>query len=116
MNRMRELRKKLNITMKQLGEMVGVSESTISFYETGRHEPDLKTITVIADILGTSVDYMIGHDTNECTFNAEENEIVELYKRMNDIGKKTAMNTIRALAAYSDMISADKKSDKIEEA
>lgn len=104
MNRMRELRKSINLTMKQLGEMIGVSESTISFYETGRHEPDLKTICSIADILGTSIDYLLGHETNINSQNSiQENEIVKLFKSLNEEGKETAMNTMRALAAYDEL-------------
>lgn len=60
MLRLREVRKKKHYTMKQLGEMVGLSESTISLYETGKHEPDHATLVRIARILDTSVDYLLG--------------------------------------------------------
>lgn len=36
MERLRKLRKSQNITMKRLGEMVGISESTISLYESDK--------------------------------------------------------------------------------
>jgi transcriptional regulator with XRE-family HTH domain len=59
---MRELRKKKKMTMKELGKAVGVSESTISLYENGKHEPDLVTIKRIADILETSLDELLGRE------------------------------------------------------
>ena len=62
MNKMRELRKKKKLTMKELGKAVGVSESTISLYENGKHEPDLVTIKRIADILETSLDELFGRE------------------------------------------------------
>lgn len=62
MNKMRELRKKKKMTMKELGKAVGVSESTISLYENGKHEPDLVTIKRIADILETSLDELLGRE------------------------------------------------------
>ena len=62
MNRMRDLRRSKKITMKELGRIVGVSESTISLYETGKHEPDLQTMGRIADALGVSVDELLGRD------------------------------------------------------
>lgn len=62
MNRMRELRKKADLTMKQLGRIVGVSESTISLYERGQHEPDFVTLSRIAECLNTSVDYLLERD------------------------------------------------------
>lgn len=39
MERLRTLRKQKGITMKQLGAVVGVSESAISLYETGNRQP-----------------------------------------------------------------------------
>lgn len=62
MNNMRELRKKKKLTMKQLGQMVGVSESTISLYENGKHEPDILTMIRIADALETTVDHLLGKE------------------------------------------------------
>ena len=62
MNRNRELRKKAKMTMKELGKAVGLAESTISLYETGKHEPDLDTLRRFADIFGVSVDYLLGRD------------------------------------------------------
>lgn len=62
MNRIRELRKKAKMTMKELGKSVGLAESTISLYETGKHEPDLDTLRRFADIFGVSVDYILGRD------------------------------------------------------
>lgn len=65
MNRIRELRKAQKMTMRELGKLVGVSESTISLYETGRHEPDLVTLGKIADTLGTTVDYLVGRHESD---------------------------------------------------
>ena len=111
MNRMRELRKGSNLTMKQLGEMVGVTESTISFYETGKHEPDIKTIETIADILGTTIDYLVGHDVNpNANVREDEKEIMQLYKKLNDEGKTIAMKTMRALSSYHE--TASKRSSR----
>lgn len=62
MNRLREIRKSKNLTMKQLGIAVGVSESTISLYETGKHDPDILTLNRIADALGATVDQILGRD------------------------------------------------------
>lgn len=62
MNRIRQTRKEHKITMKDLGEIIGVAESTISMYETGNREPDLRTLSQIADYFQVSVDYLLGRD------------------------------------------------------
>lgn len=60
--RIREIRKKCGLTMKELAERVGVSESAISQYETGRRQPDYETLLKIADYFGVSVDYLLGKE------------------------------------------------------
>lgn len=60
-NRIRELRKQNNLTMKQLGEELGLGESTISQYENGKREPDIKTLLRISEFFHVSVDYLLGH-------------------------------------------------------
>ncbi len=47
---LRELRKKKEMTMKELGDMIGVAESTISQYETEKREPDFETLLKLGEI------------------------------------------------------------------
>ena len=60
MLRLKELRKAKNMTMKKLGEKIGVAESTISLYENGRRQPDHDTLLKLADFFGCSVDVLLG--------------------------------------------------------
>lgn len=60
MNNIRQLRKAAGLTMKELGKIVGMSESTISLYERGIHEPDIQTMGRLADALNVTVDKMLG--------------------------------------------------------
>ena len=58
--RLREIRKQHNITMKKLGELIGVTESAISMYENGKREPDLQTLCKLADALNVTTDELLG--------------------------------------------------------
>lgn len=60
MIRIRELRKKCGITMKELGEKIGVAESTVSQYETGKRQPDYETLLKLGEYFGVTVDYLLG--------------------------------------------------------
>lgn len=59
-NRIREIRKALGLTMKELGARVDVAESTISQYETGKRQPDNETLLKLGEVLDVSVDYLLG--------------------------------------------------------
>lgn len=64
MNHIRELRKEKNITMKHLGEIIGVSESAISQYETGKRQPDNDTLIKLSNVFNVSVDRLLGIESN----------------------------------------------------
>ena len=49
MTKLKELRKEHKLSMKELGKILGLSESTISLYEAGKREPDIKTLIKMAD-------------------------------------------------------------------
>lgn len=63
MKNLRELRKSKNISLKKLGEIIGVSESAVSQYENSKREPDYKTLSKLADYFGVSTDYLLGRET-----------------------------------------------------
>ncbi len=53
-------RLKNQLTMKALGEKIGVSNMTISHYESGKRNPDIATLRKLADALGVRMmDFMI---------------------------------------------------------
>lgn len=51
MNRIKELRQKNNLTLKELGQKIGMANNTLSQYETGKREPKLETWQALADFL-----------------------------------------------------------------
>lgn len=49
------LRKKKNLTQNQLAEILGVSDGTISKWETGRGMPELSLLIPLSEQLGISI-------------------------------------------------------------
>ena len=54
----------MGLTMKQLGEELGVAESTISHYETGRRQLDNETLLKLGEFFGVTVGYLLGVEDN----------------------------------------------------
>lgn len=64
--KLRQLRKDKKITQKELSNILGIAQTTYAGYETGRYEPDFKTLIVIADYFMVSIDYLLGrYDNNK---------------------------------------------------
>lgn len=59
MKNLRQYRQAAGLTMKQLGELVGVSEATICNYERGAREANYETQLKLGEVLGCSVDDLL---------------------------------------------------------
>lgn len=60
LNRIKELRKKNNLTLKQLGQQINMLDSTLSQYENGKRKPKEEIWQKIADYFKVSVPYLKG--------------------------------------------------------
>ncbi|WP_031405327.1 helix-turn-helix domain-containing protein [Geobacillus vulcani] len=60
--RLRMLRKAKGLTQEELGRRVNVTKVSISGYENGNRTPDMDTLKALADVLGVSVDYLLGRN------------------------------------------------------
>lgn len=82
MKMLRTLRKTKGLTMKQLGEIIGVSESAISQYETCKREADFETLLKLSEELDCTIDYLLRGD--ECKKNPLTDERQEEIIRVLD--------------------------------
>lgn len=59
MKMLRELRKARGLSLKEVGAVIGVAESTMSQYETGKRQPDLETLLQLSEYFDVTVDYIV---------------------------------------------------------
>ncbi len=57
--RLKELRKKKNISQLKLALDLNTNQNTISRYETGEREPGIMELIKIADYFDVSIDYLL---------------------------------------------------------
>ena len=60
MERLKRLREGKNMTQVRLAIELGVSQETISGYEIGKAVPPADMLIKLANVLDTSVDYILG--------------------------------------------------------
>lgn len=58
--RLKEIRIKRGLTQTELGEKVGVKQSTFTNWENGKREPNFEIVIKLADLLEVSVDWLFG--------------------------------------------------------
>lgn len=60
-NRIAELRREAGMNQRELGRELGVGQTTISAWETGRNEPDYASLHKMAQLFHASIDYLTGY-------------------------------------------------------
>ncbi|NLA43538.1 helix-turn-helix transcriptional regulator [Candidatus Saccharibacteria bacterium] len=58
--RLKLLREEKGLKQVDIAEMLGVSRTTYTQYETEKSEPDLATVTKLASYFGVSTDFLLG--------------------------------------------------------
>lgn len=82
--RVKEISKKHGFSsLRVLSEQAGLSPNVIYGWKT--KEPSAKTLQAVADVLGVSVDYLLGN-TDETHGNNNKNEPVDLDKALSEEG------------------------------
>jgi len=61
-NRLKECRKKIGKTQREVANDLGTSEVGYQNYEISKREPKIETLSKLADYFDVSVDYLIGRD------------------------------------------------------
>ena len=81
-NRIKKLRKEKNLTLKELGQKVGMATNTISRYETGKREPKIETWNKLAEYFNVPTSYLMGLDRNDLKFPTKQEAIDFIHKIM----------------------------------
>ena len=58
--RIRDLREDRDLTQKQIAEVLGMSQTGYSKYETGENDIPTAILIKLADFYGTTTDYLLG--------------------------------------------------------
>lgn len=104
--RLRYLRKKRKLTMKEFGAKFGIAESTISGYENSFRFPDIKTIESFADFFEVTVDFLIGRSESP-TFTKDEGEFLDdINLSLEDLKEKYNLTVDGKTASEEEIIGA----------
>ena len=102
--RIKELRLAQNMTLLEVANRLGVSESTVQRYESGAIA-NLKYDTIIdlANLFGVDPCYLMGwtsplHEQDLSEISDEELRLLSFYRSLNVLGKKRALQDLEDLA------------------
>ncbi len=112
--RLAELRNGKGFTQQQVSDMTGLSRARLNNYEQGVREPDLDTVTKLADFFGVTVDYLLGRTDEPGHVPATlciDTELIELARKLKNLPEKDrkVVETIIKLNELTDEQAAAEK-------
>lgn len=122
---LKQERTKKGLSQMAFAKLFGVSQQTIGSWETNRTSPDLESLSKLANFFNVSIDYLLGltdipetidtyiaKQSNkqpvENQYNADEQELIQLYRELPTEGKIT----IKSLAKTQHDLYVKPKSDE----
>lgn len=97
--RIREERKRLNLTQAQLAEAIDISDTYMGAIERGERSLTLDTLVRLVNRLGVTVDYMLSDSVSD-----NDSNIMEQFKQITDgqslERKQMAINVLRTIFSY----------------
>lgn len=101
-NNLRKLRKEKGMTQGALAESVGATQRQIGAWERGENELPMDYASLIADILGCTMDDIAGrsgHISVELQMEdwtaADEHELLMLYRKLNEVDRAVLLRIAR---------------------
>ena len=106
LDRLKECREKLGITKMEAAKRMQLSQPAYLRYEAGTRIPSLQTLTIIANVLNTSVEYLTDQsdDPYPNSYTISKSTEPELFELIS-ICKKSDDNMIKRLSAYASKLS-----------
>ena len=96
--RLKALRKQKKMTQKELAEKVDVRFPQLNKYECGLHAPSLIALVLIAEVLDTTVDYLLTGNRNE-TRPLHNIRLLERFKALEEFEHNDQETVIKLIDA-----------------
>lgn len=95
----KDIRVRKNLTQADVASALGVSSVVYSRYEKGTRQPSIDTLIQLADILGVTVDYLLGRqEIEDSTLSDYELRLVAASRNADERAKQDALNMLLAHA------------------
>jgi len=100
-DRIQELRKRSGLSQVELASRIGISKSQMIRYEGKGVQPPADILNRLAEVLGTSVDFLINGNTDEKAKAALKNtELLQRFKEVETLPEREQSVLLEIIGAY----------------
>jgi transcriptional regulator with XRE-family HTH domain len=113
--RLRVVRKKHGLTQVELAARLGVSQTAISDYESGRTKPRHEKLVALASVLGTSTDELVGKAQLAPTDGSQTHihgntriaRLNQMFEQLSPTDQRAVLKHVKALLVQRQSISGE---------
>lgn len=101
--KIKDIRSQLGFSQMEVAKKLQLPVSTYNQYETGKNEPNIATLIKLADFYHTSIDYLVGRETNLINLEVlpeEEKTLIQKILNMSTVQKAQTINFVNALTLF----------------
>lgn len=109
-DRLRECRKARGLSQAELGEILGIAQTTIGSYESGNSFPGEKILLRLFDCLDTEPNILFQDffQKGARILGPTEERLLENYRGLSPVGRETVRTVVDALCHYRDELEASR--------
>lgn len=108
-DRLKELRQERKLTQEEFSRLTGISRSAIGMYESGKREPNFKTLELIADFFNVDMDYLLGKSDTTTKIQLPAGTFKPIFKKVPLLGYVAAGKPLEDLNQDVSYVDVDGK-------
>ena len=102
MEKLKQLRKKYNLTQQQLADKLNIQKKTYFNYENDLRQPDIEMLKKLADFFDVTIDEIVGHKKKDnelasLTLSKLQKEAINEILRLNDFNLSMVISYCKGL-------------------
>lgn len=99
--RIQQLRKQQGLSQVEMAKQIGVSKSQVNRYENKSVQPPADILNKLADLFGTSVDFLINGDSQEkAQATLKNNVLLQKFREMENLPEREQSILLEVIAAF----------------
>jgi len=99
--RIKELRKQNKLSQIELAKKINISKSQIIRYESKNVQPPANTLNKLAEVLNTTVDFLLNGNSDEKAIATLKNaELLQRFKEIENLPEREKSIIIEVINAY----------------
>lgn len=89
-----------NITAAQLTREISLTNGLVTQWKQGKQKPSIEALNKISKYFNVSLDYLVNGISINNTFSSTQQELLDLYSKLNAHEQEVVLSLVKILCSY----------------